>query len=118
MRSIGNEIESLVSVFLEQQGLKLVVANYQCKMGEIDLIMMDHEILVFVEVRYRKNLDYGDGIATVNKSKQWRIKRTATYYLQQHNLYDKIMCRFDVVAVSGRSQKDLNWIKDAFWGKW
>ena len=118
MLSIGKEIESLVSSYLQDQGLKLVTTNYRCKMGEIDLIMMDGETLVFVEVRYRQNFDYGDGVATVNKNKQWRIKRTATNYLQQHNLYDKIKCRFDVVAVSGKSKNKLYWIKDAFWGKW
>ena len=118
MQSIGKEVENLVSIYLQQQGLKPVAANYFCKIGEIDLIMRDQETLVFVEVRYRHNLSYGDGAATVNKNKQHKIKKTATYYLQQHKLYDKAKCRFDVVAVSGKSKNDFYWIKDAFWEKW
>ncbi len=118
MKTIGKEIENLVASYLERQGLKLVIANYRCKMGEIDLVMMDRGTLVFIEVRYRKSCSYGDGVATVNKSKQWRIKRTALHYLQQYNLYDKIDCRFDVIAVSGKTQSDFRWIKDAFWSKW
>jgi putative endonuclease len=118
MQTIGKEIEDLVSAYLQQQGLKLVAANYRGKMGEIDLIMIDKDTLVFVEVRYRQNADYGNGVATVSKGKQLRIKKTAAGYLQQHNLYDKIKCRFDIIAVSGKSQHGFHWIKDAFWEKW
>jgi len=115
---IGKEIEDLVSSYLQQRGLKLVEVNYRCKVGEIDLIMNDNEILVFVEVRYRKDSDYGGGLATVTKYKQNKIKRAATLYLLENNIYDKVPCRFDVVAVSGRLHKKINWVKDAFWIKW
>lgn len=116
MRSFGKEIEDLVSAYLQAQGLHLIVSNYLCKAGEIDLIMQDNDVMVFIEVRYRKNVDYGDGLISVTKSKQQKIKRAATYYLQEQNLYDKILCRFDVVAVNG--ERELSWIKDAFWAKW
>jgi len=118
MQVIGKEVENLVSIYLQQQGLRLVATNYRCKIGEIDLIMSDQGTLVFVEVRYRQNFSYGDGVATVDKNKQHKIKRTAIYYLQNHKLYDEVMCRFDVVAVSGRSKDDFYWIKDAFWERW
>jgi putative endonuclease len=118
MQTIGKEVESLVSIYLQQQGLKLLEANYRCNFGEIDLIMDDNDTLVFIEVRYRNNLSYGDGVVSINKSKQHKIKRTAIYYLQQHALYDKVICRFDIVAVAKKSKEDLIWIKDAFWAKW
>jgi putative endonuclease len=118
MRKIGAEIENLVRSYLESQGLSLVVANYGCKIGEIDLIMKDKEILVFIEVRYRKDDSYGDSETTVNKDKQSKIKRAALNYLQENELCDKVLCRFDVVGVSGKNRDKLAWIKDAFWYKW
>jgi len=117
-QKIGKEIENLACAYLQQRGLRLIVANYPCKVGEVDLIMSDDQTLVFIEVRYRKNFNYGDGAATVDKNKQRRIIKAATYYLQERNLYDKVLCRFEIVAVSGVSKYELDWIKDAFWVKW
>jgi len=115
---LGKEIEGLVCIYLQQRGLKLIATNYRCKSGEIDLIMSDKQTLVFIEVRYRKNSNYGDGAASVDKNKQRRIISAATYYLQGRNLYDKVLCRFDVVAVSGVSKYEFDWIRDAFWVRW
>lgn len=117
-RTIGKNAEDLACDYLQRQGLKFVSANYQCKCGEIDLIMWDAATLVFVEVRHRKVRDYGDGVASVTKTKQRKIIRTATYYLQANNLLDKTLCRFDVVATSGEADGGVRWIKDAFWSKW
>ena len=50
--------------------------------------------------------------------KQNKIKRAATLYLLENDIYDKVPCRFDVVAVSGNSQKKICWVKDAFWVRW
>jgi putative endonuclease len=115
---IGDTAEQNACAYLQQRRLKLIIKNYQCKCGEIDLIMQDDEVLVFVEVRHRTSSDYGDGVATVNKNKQHRIIKAATYYLQKNDLYDKIMCRFDVVATSNLGDSNIQWIKDAFWAKW
>ena len=100
MRVLGSEVESLVRDFLLAQGLQFVASNYRCKNGEVDLIMRDKDTMVFVEVRYRQHDTHGDGIATVNKSKQYRIKRTAAFYLKKHNLYDRVGCRFDIRPVA------------------
>ncbi len=118
MQKIGKEIENLVSLYLQKHGCKLVEVNYRSKFGEIDLIVNDTNTLVFVEVRYRKNSKYGNGAATVNNRKQSKIKKAAAYYLQKNNLYDKVHCRFDVISVSGREVRKIDWIKDAFWYKW
>jgi putative endonuclease len=118
---IGESAEKIACEYLQNHGLKFIVANYQCKYGEIDLIMADVDVLVFIEVRHRTSNDYGDGIATVNKGKQRKIIRTATYYLQKKNLYDRVACRFDIVATSCSYYDESNaikWIKDAFWVKW
>ena len=58
-RSRGNEFERRAERYLLEQGLRLLVRNYQCKLGEIDLVMSKGPDLVFVEVRYRKNSLFG-----------------------------------------------------------
>lgn len=117
-KKIGQIAENLACDYLTSQGLKLIIKNFQSKCGEIDLIMRDDEILVFVEVRHRRLNDYGDGATTVDKRKQLKIIKTANFYLQKYKLYDKVLCRFDVIATSGSSGNQLAWIKDAFWAKW
>ena len=117
-KTIGKNAENLACDYLQRQGLRFVNANYLCKCGEIDLIMHDGATLVFVEVRHRKASDYGDGVATVTKTKQRKIIRAVTCYLQENNLFDKVLCRFDVVATSGEASGRVQWIKDAFWVKW
>ncbi len=117
-QTIGKAAENLVCDYLQSQGLKLITTNYQCKYGEIDLIMVDGETMVFIEVRHRKAHDYGDGIATVTKTKQHKIIKAATHYLQKNNSLNKLACRFDVVATSGEEKRVIEWVKDAFWEKW
>jgi len=117
-KTIGKDAENLACGYLQLQGLRFVNANYLCKCGEIDLIMYDGTTLVFIEVRHRKGNDYGDGVATVTKTKQRKIIRAATYYLQENKLFDKVLCRFDVIATSGAVASGVQWVKDAFWVKW
>ena len=118
MLKVGREIETIVQTYLEKQGLIMLEANYQCRFGEIDLIMRDRTTLVFIEVRYRKQDDYGDGAASVDTIKQNKIKKTAANYLYKHRLADQINCRFDIVAVSGTQPYQIHWITDAFWQRW
>lgn len=114
-RQFGQEKEQHACKYLIKHGLKLLVQNYCCKLGEIDLIMQDRETLVFIEVRYREQNDYGCGLESVTRAKQRKIIRTAQHYLltsrKQH-----LPCRFDVIACT-KNQK-INWIKDAFWVKY
>ena len=78
-REIGFAEERRALLYLQKQGLKLITRNYQCKMGEIDIIMQDKDMLVFVEVRYRRKGRYGDGLDSVTYSKQRKLIRTANY---------------------------------------
>ena len=111
---IGAQAEDLALQYLQQQGLSVVNRNYHCRQGEIDLIMVDTNTLVFIEVRYRKSAKFGGALESVNYTKQKRIIQTAQHYLQQptpsHN-----SCRFDVVAINANQPKpEIIWIKDAF----
>ncbi|MDH3343051.1 MAG: YraN family protein, partial [Gammaproteobacteria bacterium] len=71
--NIGQQAENACCKYLQQHGLKLLERNYRGPRGEIDLIMQDGTTLVFVEVRFRKNHYYGDGLESVNSQKQQRI---------------------------------------------
>ncbi len=85
-------------------------SNYRCRHGEIDLIMRDGDTLVFVEVRYRRNRDYGGAAASVGRNKIRKIVKTGLHYLQRHHL--DTACRFDVVAIDGDGEPQ--WIQRAF----
>lgn len=114
-RTIGFEVEKKAKEYLEQQGLVFQESNYQCNLGEIDLIMQDGEFLVFVEVRFREDHEYGGAIASVSRGKQTKIIRTAKLYLLEKNLYDKVFCRFDVITGETRNgELSIDWIKSAF----
>ncbi len=114
---LGAHFEHASLRFLESQGLSLLTSNYRCKFGEIDLIMHDRSMLVFVEVRYRRSASHGTAAATVDSRKQARIRFTARHFLCNHPEFRKYSCRFDVVAfemqTSGNSA--INWIPNAFY---
>ena len=75
-RALGDRWERCAESFLHDHGLKTIKRNFQCRYGEIDLIMEDGDCLVFTEVRYRNKPYYGSGADTVTKTKQGRIIRT------------------------------------------
>ena len=118
-REAGKYWERVARDYLIQQGLVLVEENFHCRFGEVDLIMSDNETLVFVEVKYRKGQQYGGAISTISKSKQQKIAKTASIYLQQQQLNEyNTPYRFDVVAIdnqaNGKSQSHINWLTNAF----
>lgn len=111
-RTTGAYYEQLARNFLEQQGLQFVCANYQCRQGELDIIMQDKDTLVFVEVRYRTSADYGGALSSITPAKLKKIRHTARYYLQQQGINEAHQsCRFDIVAYE---HDQCDWLKNAF----
>ncbi len=115
-REQGNLIEDKAQKHLAQQGLKPVDKNYLCRSGEIDLIMIDNNTLVFVEVRYRKNSKFGSAAESVNWQKQQKLIKTAQHFIQSQKKWQNLPCRFDVVACQNDNTEalDFDWIKNAF----
>ncbi len=116
---IGATAELYAEQYLQQQGLITRTRNYRCKLGEIDLIMMEKQprgnVLVFVEVRLRTNKRFAPALETVDYRKQQKIIKTAMRFLQEQKLYDKIACRFDVIALDQTgTAPPVQWIKNAF----
>jgi putative endonuclease len=115
-RKAGKQAEQKAEAYLEQQGLKLLVQNYSCFSGEIDLIMRDKEDIVFVEVRSKSRTDYGLACESINKQKQKKIIRAATHFLQKKGCLYKVSSRFDVITIELIAGKwQMEWIKNAFW---
>ncbi|CEK12227.1 YraN family protein [Legionella hackeliae] len=112
-RQQGLAIERQAQTYLVAQGLKWIRSNYQCRLGEIDLIMQDGIYLVFVEVRARTSAAFGGAAASVTYRKRQKIIKAASYYLMVNNLTDKQPSRFDVLSFEGEIRQ-VNWIKNAF----
>jgi putative endonuclease len=84
--------------------------------------MSESDILVFVEVKFRRNKAFGGAIAAISRSKQQKLIRTAQWYMQQNGLSNH-QARFDVVAIEGPidgstvQSQNINWIKNAFYAQ-
>ncbi len=107
----GRHAEELAADYLQQRGLRLVARNYSCRLGEIDLILTDGPVLVFAEVRLRRNPGYGGAAASITAAKRQRILRAARHYLSGKQ---ERPCRFDVVLLAALAMDRIEWIKDAF----
>ena len=111
---LGNRAESLALKYLRKSGLTLVERNFNSRYGEIDIIMQQRDYLVFVEVRYRKNQNFGGALESVDSRKQHKLRRTAEYYLQKNKRTDS-PCRFDILCVAGDLKSpNIDWIENAF----
>lgn len=109
----GRRAEETALNYLLKQGLRLIERNYNCRMGEIDLIMRDKDCLAFVEVRSRTGKGFGGGVGSITQAKRRKIMKTALHYLGYKQLQDKIPLRFDVLSIDGTANI-VTWIKDAF----
>ena len=105
----GKAAEDAAAAYLARQGLRLVARNWRCKGGELDLVMQDGAVLVFVEVRERRDARFGGAGASITAAKQARLIHAARLYLA--GLGRPPPCRFDAVLIeAGR----LTWLRDAF----
>lgn len=112
MNNSGAPAEQWAAHYLQKQGLKLIEQNYRGRFGEIDLIMQDGDTLVFIEVRLRRNTDFGGAAASIDIHKQKRIISTSQQYLS--GLAHIPACRFDAILMSDTQGKNAQWLKNAF----
>jgi putative endonuclease len=112
---IGAEAEQLALDHLIQQGFVLVVANLHCRWGEIDLVMQQDRLLIFVEVRARRRSSFASAAESVTPAKQKKLIRTAEWFLAEYPAWAAYDCRFDVVAVDlSHKSLHIDWIEAAF----
>jgi putative endonuclease len=110
----GKNNESLAAIYLKRQGYLIIEQNYRTRMGEIDIIAKEGEMLVIVEVKTRATDVFGEPEMAVNKQKQRSIVKAADAYIQQNDL--NIETRFDVVSVIVTpNERRIFHIDDAFY---
>lgn len=115
MRAAGDVFELRACAQLERAGLKLLTRNYTTRHGELDLVMLDHKTIVFVEVRYRKSASHGDAAASVTPAKQAKLIKAAQQWLAQHPQHASRPCRFDVMSYDGPVETvRQEWLRGAF----
>lgn len=107
--ALGKAYEDAAEAYLGARGLRTLARNWRCKGGEIDLVMRDGDVLVFVEVRARQDARYGGAAASITAAKRARLVHAARLYLA--HLADTPPCRFDAVLIEGGR---LTWLRDAF----
>ena len=94
-QTAGAHAEGIARRHLTAQGLELVCENYRCRLGELDLVMLDGRTLVIVEVRLRGRSRYGDARASIHRMKQRRIVRAAQHLLLRQRELARLPVRFD-----------------------
>ena len=117
-RETGALGESVALAYLVERGYKLVRRNYRTRYGEIDLILRAGGVLVFVEVKARRGMGYGDPLEAVTPAKQGRVRLMAEAYLAEQGpefieAFEEI--RFDAVGVVvGAGGNEVRHVEDAF----
>ena len=96
---LGRRGEQLAAIFLKKQRHRVVARNYTCSVGEIDLITLDGDTVVFVEVKTRTSRELAAPQDAVNRRKQRKIIRVAQFFIQQTGSQERA-CRFDIIAVT------------------
>lgn len=104
-----NSGENAAVKYLKRHRIKIICRNYSCKYGEVDIVAQDKDVIAFIEVKQRKNADFGRPMEFVTRAKQERVKKAAKSYVKKYEL-DGVF-RFDVIEVLG---KEINYIKNAF----
>jgi len=114
-RSTGSKGEDIACEFIANLGYAIIDRNYQYGHGEIDIIAKDRDEFVFIEVKYRKSLEYGAPETAVTKSKQKQIRKIAEAYIYEKEIKDT-SCRIDVIAILDlpNLKPEINHYKNAF----
>jgi len=109
--------ESYAEKFLQDLGCEILLRNWRCKNLEVDLIVQDSDTLVFVEVKTRSKIEYGEPFEFVDWNKKRKLTRAADYYLKKYNVNGEI--RFDIISIliTDKENIQLEHIKDAFWNE-
>jgi len=109
----GSQGEDLALSYLQREGYQLLRRNYRYRQAEIDLIVQKGKLLVFVEVKTRRNADYGYPEAFVGKKQMTQIIRAAEQYILKIDWQGQI--RFDIVSILTEPELNIKHLPDAFY---
>jgi putative endonuclease len=108
---IGRDGEDRAAEVLEKAGMRIIARNFRSRRGEIDLIALDKETIVFIEVKTWTSYSIDDLQYAVDEKKQRRIIETAKYFLSENRKYNCMAVRFDVIFIG---PQDITHLASAF----
>ena len=113
-QKFGEKSESIAVNYLKKQGYKIIEQNYRTKLGEIDIIAKEKDIIAFIEVKSRKSKNFGNPKWAVTPKKQRKISMVALWYLKT-TMQSNVKARFDVVSIiSSQDNPSIEIVKNAF----
>ncbi|MFN0053676.1 MAG: YraN family protein [Planctomycetales bacterium] len=113
---LGNAGERAAARFLKKLGYRVIARRHRTPLGELDLVALDGEVIVFVEVKTRRSTDAGHPFEAVDRRKQAQLTRLALAFLKQHGWLER-RARFDVVSIvwpEGARHPQITHFRDAF----
>ena len=110
-RRLGAEKELIAAEYLRNNNIEVIYMNFKSKQGEIDIIGKEGDYFVFVEVKYRKNINYGYPEEAVTIKKQRTIRSVAQFFMVKYKIPIDSPVRFDVISILG---KEITHIRNAF----
>lgn len=124
---LGEWAEQKATEILIQNQFEILERNYHCRWGEIDIVAKKGTELIFIEVKARSPTQMGNAVEVISRSKQLKLYKSALHFLQNHEEFDALYCRFDAICFdlkkrfSNKLQYDfsdiayqLDWIENAF----
>ncbi len=117
----GRAGEAIARSYLEERSHTIIETNYRSRYGEIDIIACRDDLIIFVEVKARRDKQFGEPFEAVDSRKQAQIRRMAAAWLAEHGdnpLVRRCRFRFDVISIMLDEQdraEELLYIEDAFW---
>ena len=115
IRAIGQLWEECAARFLHTRDIPTIATNIRSPFGEVDLVAIEADVLLFIEVKYRVGSRFGPSFFAVTRRQQKRIMKTASIFLSRNPHYCTWCCRFDIIGFDQRgNDAQLTWLKAAF----
>ena len=112
-QELGKLGENIISNYIQKLGYKILERNFECSQGEIDIIAKDKKELVFIEVKTRTDMSYGEAREAVTEIKKRHLINSIKYYIYKRNLENEFI-RIDVAEVYIKNENvKINYIKNA-----
>ncbi len=116
-KDFGVAGEKAAEKFLKKNGYRIIQKNYRTPLGEIDIVAEQDNVLVFIEVKSRKGLQFGHPVVAVTSQKRKKIIQMSKVFIKNYSVKGRII-RFDVVTVLGDPENPNDWefglFQDAF----
>ena len=109
----GIDAEERAALHMRQAGFEILLRNFRCRLGELDIVAQRDDLLVVAEVRLRTRVDFGGAAASITARKRTRIVNCARYLLLGRPALRNLRIRFDALLLSARDGP-IDWIEDAF----